>query len=243
MTVLMGLATRLRLARLYLCTDTRRTQGDLAEFVDAVFRGGVDIIQIREKGLSEAEELAALEVARSVAQRHQGIVCVNDNASLAGRFGADLLHLGQEDGSARSAKRRLHQWALVGRSTHSVEQADEAIADPHVDYFCVGPVYATETKPDYRPVGLDLVRYATRAAPPAELEAKPWFAIGGVDLGGLDAVLAAGARRVVVVRAITRAPDPEAAARAFASRLRESWDADRAMRRYALAALGADATP
>lgn len=239
----MGLATRLRLARLYLCTDTRRAQGDLAQFLDAALRGGVDIVQIREKGLSAEDELAALEVARSAAQRYQGIVCVNDDAELAGRFGADMLHLGQDDGPARAAKRRLHRWALVGRSTHSPAQADAALADPGVDYFCVGPVYATETKPDYRPVGLELVRYVARLAPPAEIETKPWFAIGGIDGERLDAVLEAGARRVVVVRAITRADDPEAAARDLATRLRAAWDADPAMRRYVFSALGADATP
>lgn len=166
-TVLMGLATRLKLARLYLCTDSRSRQGDLAGFLEEAFLGGVDIIQIREKNLDPDAELAALETARSVAQRFpRTIVCVNDSPKLGERFGADLLHLGQTDGSAQRAKKRLHAWALVGRSTHAIRETDRAIADDQTDYFCVGPVWATPTKPDYTPVGLDLVRHATSAAPP-----------------------------------------------------------------------------
>ena len=218
MTVLMGLQARLRLARLYLCTDARTEQGDLAEFCEAVFAGGVDILQIRQKEMDPEEELEALQVARRAAERHQAIVCVNDSPELAERFSADLLHLGQTDGSSRRARRHLHRWALIGRSTHAPEQTDEAIADSDADYFCVGPVYATSTKPDYEPVGLDLVRYAARAAPPSDL--------------------AAGARRVCVVRALTLADDPESAARELSSRLRRAWRADPAMERYTLGAAG-----
>ena len=239
MTALRGLDARLRLARLYLCTDARSEQGDLADFLEAVFAGGVDIVQIRQKGMPPEEELAALEVARSVAERHQGLVCVNDSAELAGRFQADVLHLGQEDGSSAAAADHLHPYALIGRSTHTPEQSDEAIADPRADYFCVGPVYATATKPDYAPVGLDLVRYAARVAPPGDPAGKPWFAIGGVDAGTLDDVLAAGARRICVVRPLTRADDPQSAATALSERLRETWQRDPAMERYTFSALAA----
>ena len=236
--MLMGLQARLRLARLYLCTDARTERGDLAEFCEAAFAGGVDILQIRQKEMDADEELEALQVARRAAERHQGIVCVNDSPSLAERFSADLLHLGQTDGSSRRARRRLHRWAMIGRSTHAPDQTDGAIADADADYFCVGPVYATSTKPDYEPVGLDLVRYAAEVAPPSDLAAKPWFAIGGIDLDNLDEVLSAGARRVCVVRAITLADDPEAAARELSSRLRRAWRADPAMERYTLGAAG-----
>jgi thiamine-phosphate pyrophosphorylase len=238
MTVLMGLEARLRLARLYLCTDARSETGDLEDFCEAVFAGGVDILQIRQKEMDPDEELEALQVARRAAERHQAIVCVNDSPALAERFAADMLHLGQTDGPSRRARRHLHRWALIGRSTHAPDQTDEAIADEHADYFCVGPVYATSTKPDYEPVGLDLVRYAAEVAAPHDLDAKPWFAIGGIDLGNLDQVLAAGARRVCVVRALTLADDPEAAARELSSRLRRAWRADPAMEQYALAAAG-----
>jgi thiamine-phosphate pyrophosphorylase len=237
-TALMGLATRLKLARLYLCTDTRSEQGDLADFLTEAFLGGVDIVQVRQKDLDPETELAALETARTVAQRFpRAIVCVNDSPRLAERFGADMVHLGQTDGSARKAKKRLHAWGLLGRSTHAEREADKAIADEHTDYFCIGPVYATPTKPDYVPVGLDLVSYAARVAPPGDLEAKPWFAIGGIDQARLDEVIGAGARRICVVRAITRADDPRAAAEALSGRLREAWNDDPAMTSYAFGAL------
>jgi thiamine-phosphate pyrophosphorylase len=236
-TALLGLDAKLRLSRLYLCTDARERQGDLADFLEAACAGGVDIVQIRQKEMDADAELAALEVARQVARRHGVLVCVNDSAELAGRFGADVLHLGQTDGESSAARQHLSEWALLGRSTHAPEQTDEAIADPGVSYFCVGPVHATATKPDYRPVGLDLVRYAARTAAPSDVSAKPWFAIGGINAENLDEVLAAGARRVCVVRPITQASDPEAAARALSDRLREAWQRDPAMERYTFAAL------
>ena len=241
MTVMMSLAHRLRAARLYLCTDAREQQGDLADFLGAAFAGGVDIVQIRQKNMPRDAELAALEVARSVAARSSGIVCVNDSPRLAQAFAADMLHLGQTDGSARRAKRSLHRWALVGRSTHTPEQADDAAADPSVDYFAVGPVHATPTKPDYVPVGLDLVRHAAQLAPVGDVASKPWFAIGGLDADNLDQVIEAGARRVVVVRAITQASDPEAAARVLKDRLRQAWADDPALASYALRSAALDA--
>ena len=234
MTALTSLADRFRTARLYLCTDARSEQGDLADFLTAAFAGGVDIVQIRQKNMSRAAELAALEVAREAGRRYGGIVSVNDSPALAQAFDTDVLHLGQTDGPAEVARTQLHEWALIGRSTHTPAQTDAAIADPGVDYFCVGPVYATPTKPDYVPAGLDLVGYAARTAPVADLNAKPWFAIGGIGLDTLDQVLAAGARRVVVVRAITAAADPQAAARAIANRLRAAWNADPDLHDYAL---------
>jgi thiamine-phosphate pyrophosphorylase len=233
----MGLEARLRLARLYLCTDAREQQGDLESFLQAAFAGGVDIVQIRQKGMKPEAELAALEIARQAATPYQAIVCVNDSAELAGRFHADMLHLGQTDGSSANARKYLHRWALVGRSTHAPRQTDKAVKDDDVDYFCVGPVYATSTKPDYEPVGLDLVRYAAGKAPVASIKSKPWFAIGGISMDNLDDVIAAGARRVCVVRAITQASDPQDAAHRLSRKLRAAWQADPAMERYTFQAL------
>ncbi|HEX7105087.1 MAG TPA: thiamine phosphate synthase, partial [Acidothermaceae bacterium] len=104
---------------------------------------------------------------------------------------------------------------LIGRSTHDVAQVDAAAVEEGVDYFCVGPCWPTPTKPGRPAPGLDLLRHA--AALPTD---RPWFAIGGIDLTNLDQVIRAGARRVVVVRAITDAADPGAAASEFANRLR-----------------------
>jgi thiamine-phosphate pyrophosphorylase len=206
---------RLAAARLYLCTDARERQGDLEQFLDAALRGGVDIVQLRQKGLEARQELAHLEVFAEVAARHGALLAVNDRADVAATIGADVLHLGQDDLPVDSA-RRLTGPALVGRSTHDPAQAAAAAGQRGVDYFCVGPTWATPTKPGRPAAGLELVRYAASLR-----TARPWFAIGGIDAGTLDEVLDAGATRAVVVRAITEASDPEAAARDLATRLHE----------------------
>ncbi len=233
----MGLDARLRLARLYLITDARTEQGDLAEFLKAAFSGGVDIVQIRQKGMAPEAELEVLEVARNAAMLHQNIVCVNGSATLAGEFHADMLHLAQADGPSAPARAKLHPWALLGRSTHSPAEIDAALADKDVDYLTVGPVHATSLQPTYPPVGLEPVRHAARVARVAEITSKPWFAIGGISLDTIDAVIEAGARRVCVVSAITRASDPQDAAQRLRRRLQAAWNADPAMERYTMQAV------
>ena len=218
----MGIRQRLNLSRLYLCTDLRTEKGDFFDFVRAVFAGGVDLLQVRDKKAApEAVAEAISEVRRMAPMR--SLVVVNDSPQIAGGCQADVLHIGQGDMPPGEARGYLHDHALIGRSTHSVEQADAANADGDVDYFCVGPVHATPTKPTYVPVGLDLVRHAARIAPPFARDAKPWFAIGGINAGTLEPILDAGARRIVVVRALTQASDPEAAARELRTRLDEAW--------------------
>jgi thiamine-phosphate pyrophosphorylase len=206
---------RLADARLYLCTDARRSSGDLAPFLDAVLGAGVDIVQLREKGLEAGEELALLEVFADACRRHGRLLAVNDRADVALAAGADVLHLGQDDLPVPVARRILGPGPLIGRSSHSPAQSGSAAAEPDVDYFCAGPVWATPTKPGRPATGPGLLAHVTHTAP-----ARPWFAIGGISLGRLDDVLAAGATRVVVVRAITEAEDPAAATRAFTRRLR-----------------------
>ncbi|PJN27117.1 thiamine phosphate synthase [Kitasatospora sp. CB02891] len=202
-------------AKLYLCTDARREQGDLADFLDAVLAGGVDIVQLRDKNLEARQELDYLEVFADAAQRHGKLLAVNDRADVA--FGArpDVLHLGQDDLPVAVARAILGEDVLIGRSCHAETEVDAAITEPGVDYFCTGPVWPTPTKPGRHAPGLDLVRYAAAADP-----ARPWFAIGGIDHDNLDQVLAAGATRIVVVRALTAAEDPGAAAAQLAARLR-----------------------
>jgi len=222
----MGLDVRLRLARLYLCTDARTGQGDLADFLSAAFAGGVDIVRIVEPGLNPQAELEALEVARQAAAPHHGIVCVDSSPELARQFSADMLHLGQDDGKPAKARRSLHQWAILGRSTHSARQIRDALSDPDLDYLTVGPVFTTSVSPTVPPSGLELVRQAAQAAPIFTLESKPWFAEGRITLDTLDDVIAAGARRICVTRAITRAADPADAAGRLRSRLVQAWQAD-----------------
>jgi thiamine-phosphate pyrophosphorylase len=210
---------RLADARLYLCTDARTDRGDLAEFADAALAGGVDIIQLRDKALEARPELAALDVLADVCQRHGALLAVNDRADVALAAGAHVLHLGQDDLPVSWARRVLGEEVVIGLSTHDPAQAADAAAQRGVDYFCTGPCWPTPTKPGRPAAGLDLVR-GTRANTGA---ARPWFAIGGIEsTQRLEEVRSAGADRVVVVRAITEAADPQAAAAAFARRLRSS---------------------
>jgi thiamine-phosphate pyrophosphorylase len=208
------LRARLAQARLYLCTGARRAEGDLPEFLDAVLGAGVDIVQLREKGLEAREELELLEVFADACRRHRRLLAVNDRADLALAADAQVLHLGQGDLPVPVARRIIGPAPLIGRSSHDPDQAGAAAAEPGVDYFCAGPVWTTPTKPGRPATGLELVGHVARRH-----HSRPWFAIGGISLGRLEEVLAAGASRVVVVRAITEADDPAAAARAFAARL------------------------
>ncbi len=217
-------------ARLYLCTDARGDRGDFEDFVNAAFAGGVDIIQLRDKSLEAAEELELLEVLHAAAQRHGRLWAVNDRADIASLSGAPVFHIGQKDISLDAARGFLGKDAVIGLSTHSPKQVDAAIAASPgrkgLDYFCVGPVWATPTKPGRAAVGLDLVRYAAEAIGRADAEGTgkvdgvmPWFAIGGIDLSNVEQVVDAGARRIVVVRAITDAADPAHAAGALLAAL------------------------
>jgi thiamine-phosphate pyrophosphorylase len=208
------LRARLAASRLYLCTGARQAQGDLPAFLDAVLGAGVDIVQLREKGLEAQEELALLAVFADACRRHGKLLAVNDRADVALAARADVLHLGQDDLPVPVARRILGDGPLIGRSSHTPAQAGAAAAEPGADYFCAGPVWATPTKPGRPSTGLGLLEHVAARQPD-----RPWFAIGGISLGRLGDVLAAGATRVVVVRAITQADDPAVAAREFARRL------------------------
>ena len=147
------------------------------------------------------------------------LFAVNDRADVAALVGADVFHIGQRDLTTAQARKLLGADVIIGRSTHSVEQALEADADEGLDYFCVGPVWETPTKPGRAAVGLEPLR--TVAATGTSV---PWFAIGGVDETRLDEVITAGASRVVVVRAVTEADDPGTAARSLRTRLADRTD-------------------
>ncbi|HET6291475.1 thiamine phosphate synthase [Amycolatopsis sp. QT-25] len=220
MPTLSGSLIRARLAdaRLYLCTDARSGRGDLAGFADAALAGGVDIIQLRDKTggapIEAKHEIAALEVLAEACEKHDKLLAVNDRADVALAVGAHVLHLGQDDIPVSLARRVLGDDVVIGRSTHSAEQAEAAAGEPGVDYFCTGPCWPTPTKPGRSAPGLGLVRSTAGLG-----TSRPWFAIGGIDADRLPEVLDAGASRIVVVRAITEAEDPEAAARTLRSAL------------------------
>lgn len=182
---------------LYLITAVRP---DLTEFLEAAVRGGVDLVQVREKELSDRELLPRLAEAREITRRLGVPLVVNDRPDLAVLAEADYVHLGQDDLPVEEAR---SFGVGVGLSTHTPAEVDAAEAD----YIGVGPIYSTPTKEGRPAVGLELVRHAAKRA------RVPWFAIGGIDASNAAEVVAAGATRIAVVRAIGDAPDPEAAAR------------------------------
>jgi thiamine-phosphate pyrophosphorylase len=220
-------------ARLYLCTPVRSS---FAAFLDGILAApGVDLVQVRDKGLEWRDEVAALATALDAAASARlgrdgagggsapgPMVSANDRADLAAATGVDVLHVGQDDIPPAVARCFVGPDVLIGLSTHNPAQLEAAVADPDVDYFCVGPVWATPTKEGRSPVGLDLPRRAALLAPPFAPGAKPWFVTGGVGEDTLDEVLSTGARRVVVVRGITRAVDPASAAASLGRRLRST---------------------
>jgi thiamine-phosphate pyrophosphorylase len=209
------LRQRLVSARLYLCTDARERQRDLPRFLDDVLGNGVDVVQLRQKGLEAGQELRYLDVFRKACAEHGGLLAVNDRADVAYAAGADVLHLGQDDLTADVARKLIGPEPIIGLSSHAPAETSAAADAPSADYFCTGPVWPTPTKPGRPAPGLDLVRYAAGLR-----TTRPWFAIGGIDEGNLDQVLAAGATRVVVVRVLTEAEQPGAVAARLAARLR-----------------------
>ena len=188
--------------------------------LEAALRGGVGIVQLRCKDADDADVIAGGRRFASVCEHFGVPLILNDRPDLVAAVGADGVHVGQDDVSVEEARELLGADRIVGLSTHSPAEIDSALA-VGVDYVGVGPVHATPTKPGRPAVGTDLVTYAAAHA------GIPFFAIGGIDRSNLGAVLAAGAERVAVVRAITRASDPERAARELCAGLaRRSQELD-----------------
>jgi thiamine-phosphate pyrophosphorylase len=204
--------------RLYAFVDTACLNGRAAEAVaQQLCDGGADLIQLRAKQSSPDEIRRMADAILPITQRAGVGLVINDHLSIAKAMDAELCHLGQEDffdaGHQHVREIRDAKFAIqIGLSSHAPEQARRAIA-AGADYIAIGPVYATGTKPGARPVTLDYVRWA------AGNVTVPWFAIGGINLGNLDDVLAAGARRICIVSAILNSPDVEAACLEFAKRL------------------------
>jgi thiamine-phosphate pyrophosphorylase len=201
----MGLADareRLRRARLYLVVEAA------AEHVlPAALRGGVDMVQLRDKELDDEALLQAAARFRALCDDHGALFWLNDRPDLALAAHAAGVHVGQDDEAPGEVRELVGERLLIGLSTHSPEQFDAALGS-EADQLSVGPVWETPTKAGRPAAGLEYVRYAAEHGGDA-----PWFAIGGIDAGNVGEVVAAGARRVVVVRAIRDAADPEAAAR------------------------------
>lgn len=208
--------TLLQHFRLYAVTDFKEESPDAIKKVEAAYRGGADIVQLRSKTLPDAALFRLGQKIRQIATAAGKLFFVNDRPDLVFLLDADGVHLGQEDlpvAAVRKMFAEKGQQFLIGKSTHSLAQAQAAEAEG-VDYLAVGPIFKTPTKGDYPPVGLDLIRQVTAQS------CLPIVAIGGIHTGNLEQVLEAGARRVAVVRAIFASEDVYGATR----KLRETID-------------------
>jgi thiamine-phosphate pyrophosphorylase len=208
---------RISTARLYFVCDAQPRGEDPGALLEAVFRGGADIVQLREKAPRCAEEVIAFSHPfRRAADAHQGLFILNDLPELVGPCEADGVHVGQDDVPVAEARAIAGPDAIVGLSTHTPEQIEtacEATGDQRPDQISVGPVFETPTKEGRPATGLALIEHAAATA------TLPWFAIGGIDASNVAEVVSTGAERIVVVRAIRNAPDPELAARALRAAL------------------------
>lgn len=206
---------RLASARLYLVCSAHPGGRPLRDVLEPALEGGVDLFQLRDKAGEDATILEAAATARELCAAAGVPLLINDRPDLAIEAGADGVHVGQDDMPVAQARAVMGPDRIVGLSTHAPAQVDAGRASD-ADYIAVGPIHLTPTKPGRPATGVELVRHAAATSAP-----QPWFAIGGVDAHTIGAAIEAGARRVVVVRAIAEADDPRAAA----STLRTMLDA------------------
>jgi len=194
---------RLAQARLYVVSGARQDRDDLEAFLEGILGAGTDVVQLREKDAEAGDLVRWGEVFREVAARHDALFVLNDRPDVALAIEADGVHLGQNDLPVPFARGLIGPNLLIGLSTHDAAQLRSAPGG--ADYMCVAPIRETPTKPGRAATGLGLVREASQR------ERRPWFAIGGIDAETLPEVVGAGARRIVVVRAVTEAAEPAAA--------------------------------
>lgn len=200
---------RIGSCHLYLVCDSRPEL-----LLRAALSGGVDLLQLRDKQLDDDGLIAAARAFRAAADAFDVPFILNDRPDLVAACRADGVHVGQDDLSPAQARAIVGPDSIVGLSTHAPHELDAAMADPDVDYLAAGPVHETPTKAGRPAAGLDYIAYASSRQP-----RQPWFAIGGLDAGNVHAVVERGAERIVVVRAVADADDPEAAARELRARL------------------------
>jgi thiamine-phosphate pyrophosphorylase len=194
---------RLARARLYLVLEARPHREDPRALLDAALRGGVDVVQLREKELEDDALLAAAATFRAACDAHGALFVLNDRADLVAACGADGVHVGRTDTPVAEARSLVGTERLVGLSASTLDELGNVRG---ADYVGV-TAFATPTKEDAVPGGLELLRAA------AQTLTVPWFAIGGIELSNVAEVAGAGAPGVAIVRAIRDAEDPEQAAR------------------------------
>jgi thiamine-phosphate pyrophosphorylase len=202
-------------ARLYAIVDLGYVEPERVAFVtEQLVRGGVDLIQLRAKKLARPEIAKLGRTMRGIIPAGGPLFVLNDHPELVAEMGADGIHVGQDDLSVAEARKLAGGGVIVGKSTHSLEQAIAAEKEGP-DYIGVGPIYATATKPDYVPVGPALIGQVRAAV------RLPQFCIGGINETTLPEVIAAGARRVVIVSALLQSADIPA----YCCRVREQLEA------------------
>ena len=199
--------------KLYVITGPVAAKRPLAEAVKAAVEGGASVIQLRDKKASDEELVRTARRLLEITRPKRIPLIINDRVEVAKASGSDGVHLGQEDGSLREARLVLGEKAIIGRSTHSPDQALAAEKEGF-DYIGVGPVFRTPTKASTTPVGLELVRFAAKNI------RIPFVAIGGIDTSTIERVRQAGAKSVAVVRAVIGTPDPRKAAETLLRSLR-----------------------
>lgn len=199
---------RLRWARLYFVCEALPGGRDPEALLNATMASGAGLIELRDRELPRAAIERSGQTFRRLADTYSALFIVNDDPYLAMELNADGVHVGQDDMDPAEARRIVGPNAIVGLSTHSREQIEAAGSQP-VDYISVGPIWETPTKEGRPATGLELIQTAAEIAP------VPWFAIGGIDPTNVGQVVAAGAERICVVRAIRDAGDPRAATSAL----------------------------
>jgi thiamine-phosphate pyrophosphorylase len=214
---------QLAAARLYLVCDANPGGRALPDVLHPAIAGGVQVVQLRDKQLPDEELAAVANAAHALCERLGALLIVNDRPLVAREAGADGVHVGQDDMPVAEVRELVGPDLLIGLSTHAPEEIDAAVASaddgtPLIDYIGVGPVHETPTKLGRAAVGVELVEYAAANAH------VPFFAIGGLDASNLGDVATAGATRIVVLRAIANAEDPEAAARELSGLLGAASD-------------------
>ncbi len=192
-------------SHLYLVTSPTE---DLLDVVDAALQGGLTLVQYRDKDDDDNRRLAIAEQLCQLCHQYGALFLVNDRVDLAIAVDADGVHLGQQDIPIALARELLGSGKIIGRSTTNPNEMAAAIAEG-ADYIGVGPVYATPTKPDKKPAGLEYLKYAAANCP------IPWYAIGGIDVSNLHEVLSTGATSVAVVRSFMQADNPRSFVRHF----------------------------
>ncbi len=211
---------RLQNAKLYLVAsrDNLTSGKDFLSIIEKSLEGGVDIIQLREKNENETKILKLAKEIKRIVSGSEALFIINDRVDLALACDADGVHLGQDDFPVSEARKITPEGFIIGLSTHSPEQGVDALHATHLpDYFGVGPVFPTPTKPDYKAAGLEYVSWAKD-----NLKNIPWFAIGGIDEGNINKVISVGAERIAVVRAIMNSKDPKAITKNLKEKLIEN---------------------